>query len=76
MKQLLEGVGALLVIFSVGVPGGATLFGAFLLIKMVPQPWQSGLLFVTLLAAPFWMVVSVTWTFRKIESFLRWSKLT
>jgi len=75
MRKVLEGVGAVIVILLTGVPGFVSLMGAVWVVDKVPPPFQGMLILLGFLAAPFWMVVTVTWTFRKIESFLRWSKL-
>jgi hypothetical protein len=75
MRKVLEFVGAVFVILSVGMPGVALCAFMFWVLMFVPQPWRAGLVFVAALASPFLMVVTVQWTFCQIERFLRWSKL-
>jgi hypothetical protein len=75
MKPILEFVGAVFVICSVGLPGVALIASMFWVLMFVPQPFQAVLVFFAALASPFLMIVSVQWTFRHIERFLRWSKV-
>jgi len=75
MRKILEFVGAVFVICSVGLPGVALIASMFWVLMFVPQPFQAVLVFFAALASPFLMVVSCTKTFKVIERFLRWSKV-